>query len=124
MRRLIVSALVAGLMLVPVAAPAAGAPRNKNVTPVQATCDGKQYTVLSPDKANVNGAFHVVGVGPGKLISLTAFEPGTTNVLFTDQSNYPKEPNVTCTGTFNATDPSTGQQFSFDFQVQAYVRGL
>jgi hypothetical protein len=122
MRRTFIAALVVAAAALLSAGTALGAPSNKNAESIQATCDGTTFTVLNNDRANVNAVFHVVGRGPGKLISIQAYEPGTTNLIFEDQSNFPKEPNATCTGTISGTDPDTGEQFTFDFVVQAYLR--
>jgi hypothetical protein len=87
------------------------------VTPV--TCnDGKSYVGVSNTKANVNSVVHVVGTGHFKLVTLTAFFAGTTDVAFTDRGNYPKTPNITCNATF--TDPQSGQ--AFDVVVTGYLR--
>jgi hypothetical protein len=52
------------------------------------------------------------------VASLTAFEPGTTNISFTAVSNYRGPTNATCTGT-----ASEGGE-TFDFTVQAHLRGV
>jgi hypothetical protein len=115
-------------LVVPVLALLAFAPAsfaaNKNQQQVTATCDnGKTYTVTVNERSNINGVVKAAGLGPVKVISITAFAPGTSVVLFTDQSRFPKSANLTCHGTTTEVDPDTGEPFTFDFVVEVYARG-
>jgi hypothetical protein len=123
MRRACLATLFALAVASAAVAPAAAAPHNKNTALVQTQCDnGHNYTVRVNERSNINGAVHVEGVGPVKVVSLTAFEQGTSNVLFSDRSNFPKPANVTCTGTITEVDPDTGEPFTFDFEVTVYLK--
>ena len=114
-------ALAVGLVLA-AAAPAGAAPSNKNTETIQATCDGTTITIAAVRKdnetADLVSAGPIVGGGSVKVPSLTVFEPGTTNVIFTATSNYGGPTNATCTGTF-----SEGGE-TFDFTVQAHLVGV
>jgi hypothetical protein len=114
-------ALAVGLVLA-AAAPAGAAPSNKNTETIQATCDGTTITITGVRKdnetADLVSAGPIVGGGSVKVPSLTVFEPGTTNAIFTATSNYGGPTNATCTGTF-----SEGGE-TFDFTVQAHLVGV
>jgi hypothetical protein len=123
MKRLSLAVLLSVSLLAVLAMPAAAAPHNKNSQLVVADCDnGKTYTVDVNQRSNFNAAVHVEGVGPSKTISFTAFAPGTSDVLFSQTSNFPKAPNLTCTGTISQVDPTTGQVVTFDFVAEVYLK--
>jgi hypothetical protein len=114
-------ALAVGLVLAG-AAPAGAAASNKNTETIQATCDGTAITITAVRKdneiADLVSAGPIVGGGSVKVPSLTVYEPGTTNVVFTAESNYGGPTNATCTGTF------TEGGETFDFVVQAHLVGV
>jgi hypothetical protein len=123
MRRLIGLAVVIGLGVGFAASPASAAPTNKNSVEIIVTCDnGQQLTVHAVHKKNENAdlvsAGPIVGGGSSTVASLTAFEPGTTNVIFTAETRYGGPVNAECAGTFN----EGGQ--SFDFVVQVHLVGV
>ena len=45
-----------------------------------------------------------------------------SNVLFTDESNFPKQPNLTCRATFTGVDPDTGEPFTIDVEAKVYAK--
>jgi hypothetical protein len=114
-------ALAVGLVLA-AAAPAGAAPSNKNTETIQATCDGTTITITGVRKdnetADLVSAGPIVGGGSVKVPSLTVYEPGTTNVVLTAESNYGGPTNATCTGTF------TQGGETFDFVLQAHLVGV
>ncbi len=122
MRRLnvlIVSTAVAAAVVW--AAPASAAPSNKNTEVIQVNCDGRALTVTAVHKKNEGAdlvsAGALVGGGAATVASLTAFESGTTNVIFSAESHYGGPVNAECSGT--ATED--GQ--TFDFVVEAHLVG-
>jgi hypothetical protein len=120
-RLLLVAVLALGVALV-LAGSAGAAPSNKNASPITVFCDnGKTYSAVSNDRANVNGAIHVLGVGIFKLVTFDAFDPETHEFLFGDTSNFPKPANISCNGTFTGVDPD-GEEFTIDFTVTGYLR--
>ena len=114
-------ALAVGLVLAG-AAPAGAAASNKNTVTIQATCDGTAITITAVHKdneiADLVSAGPIVGGGSVKVASLTSYEPGTTNVIFTATTGYGGPTNATCTGT--ATE---GGQ-TFVFTLQAHLVGV
>jgi hypothetical protein len=121
-RRLLVCLLFSIITLLAVA-PIASA--NKNKTPSQVTCsNGQTYTAITNINSNINAAVIAAGVGPAKTVSFTGFAPGTTDVLFSNQTNFPKPDNLTCHGTLTQVDPDTGEPFTFDFVVEVYAKRI
>jgi hypothetical protein len=122
MKRTIFALLVASVLALSTTSPASAAPSNKNTETIQATCDGTTITITAVHKdnetADLVSAGSIVGGGSVKVASLTAFEPGTTNVIFTAVSRYGGPTNATCTGT-----ASEGGE-TFDFTVQGHLVGV
>jgi hypothetical protein len=119
-RRLLVCLLFSIVALLAVT-PFASA--NKNTNPTLVTCsNGKTYTAVTKVNSNINSSVLAVGVGPAKTISFTGFAPGTSEVLFSNQTNFPKPANLTCHGTLTQIDPDTGEPFTFDFVVELYAK--
>lgn len=124
MRRIIGIAVAAGVGLVGLAAsPASAAPSNKNTEVIHATCDGGQAFTISVvhkknDNADLVSAGPVVGGGSTTVASVTVYELGTTNVVFSADSHYGGPVNATCTGTL------TEGGDTFDFVVQAHLAGV
>jgi hypothetical protein len=106
----------------PTAAPEDPAPSNKNTVTIEATCDGTAITFSAVhhenETADLVSAGPIVGGGSVKVPSLTVYEPGTTNVVLTAESNYGGPTNATCTGTF------TEGGETFDFVLQAHLVGV
>ena len=96
----------------------ASASANKNQLLVPATCDGTSVTVRVNLQSNENAAAPVVGGGSFKAIEGHFFFAGTTEEAFSFTTNFPKPPNVTCTGSF--TDPESGQLL--DFTITGVLR--
>ena len=123
MKRLIILLAVSVVAFVALGTTAAGAaPSNKNTESFQATCDnGKTITISTVHKKNEtadsNSAGVIVGGGAAQAISITVFEPGTTNVIFTETTHHGGPANATCTGT-----GSEGGQ-SFDFVAVVHLTG-
>jgi hypothetical protein len=120
MKRAIVAAVFGGLIL-GLAAPVSAAPSNKNSIEIQADCGGQEITINvvhhTNETADLVAANPLVGGGVAKVKTLTGFEPGTTNELFSLTSKYRGPTNATCTGTFSE-GPDT-----FDFSVEVHLVG-
>lgn len=122
MRRLSVlivsSAIVAAVLWT---APAGAAPSNKNTEVIEATCDGRAITISAVHKKNENAdlvsAGPLVGGGSAKVTSLTAFAPGTTNVLFSAETHYGGPVNAECSGT------ATLEGQTFEFVTEGHLVG-
>jgi hypothetical protein len=115
MKRWYLAAIVAlGLTL----AASGSAAANKNQGPISATCDGKPVTVRVNFRSNNNAAAPVVGGGSFKVIEGHFFLHGTNQEVFSFTTNFPKEPSVTCNGSF--TDPMSGELL--DFTVTGVLR--
>jgi hypothetical protein len=103
-------------------APASAAPSNKNTETIHATCDGTAITISVVHKNNENAdlisAGPLAGGGATTVASITAFEPGTSNVVFAATSHYGGPVNATCSGTL-----SEGGE-TFDFIVQLHLVGV
>ena len=96
----------------------ASAAANKNQALVPATCDGQSVTVRVNQRSSENAAGPVVGGGSLKVIEGHFFIAGTSEEVFSFTTNFPKPPNVTCTGSF--TDPESGQLL--DFTITGVLR--
>jgi hypothetical protein len=114
---------VSALALVTLAAdPAVAAPSNTNTESFTATCDnGKTIAISTVHKnnetADSNSAGVIVGGGAAQAISITGFEPGTSNVIFTQTTHHGGPANATCRGTI-----SEGGE-SFDFVALVHLAG-
>jgi len=95
-----------------------GAAANKNKQVISATCDGQPVTVFVNTQSTQNAALRVQGGGSFKITEAHFFLAGTTEEAFSFATNFPKEPTVTCTGSF--VDPDTGTPL--DFVVQGVPR--
>jgi hypothetical protein len=115
MKRLVVPLVVAGV-LGALAGPASAIPNNKNTLTVPAICNGEEVVGTGIAHTPFDAALFVVGDGPLKVISFTAFDPVTGEAVFEETTQFPKEPNVTCTGTF--TLPGVG---TVDFELHGYL---
>jgi hypothetical protein len=112
--------LVAGVFMAALALSAAGpAAANKNRQEISAECsNGQPATVLVNVKANGNSAVPVVGGGSFKTTELRVFLQGTSVEVFSETTNFPKQPTVTCTGTFFSPEVEA----TVDFIVSGVLR--
>jgi len=98
MRKRLFAGMSAAALVLLTAGPAAA---NKNRGAISAECsNGQAVTVLVNFKANGNSAAPIVGGGSFKTSELHLFLAGTSEEVFSETTNFPKQPTVTCTGTF------------------------
>jgi hypothetical protein len=97
------------------------APSNKNTEVIHATCDGDAITISvvnhSNENANLVSAGPLIGGGAVKVVPIVAYEPGTTNVIFSAETHFGAPANAECTGTI------TEGGDTFDFVIQAHIAG-
>jgi hypothetical protein len=123
-KRAIAVAVLSGIGAFGLTAGTAGAaPSNRNTEVIQATCDtGQSITISVVHKQNeiadLVSAGPLVGGGVATVASVTAFAPGTTDVLFTVASKYGGPVNAECSGTL------TEGGESFDFVAQVHLVGV
>jgi hypothetical protein len=123
MRRALVLAVLGSLAMTALATgPARAAPSNDNTEVIQAICDGQAITIAIVHKKNENAdrvsSGPVIGGGSAKVASLTAFESGTTNVVFSAVSHYGGPTNAVCTHT------ATLGGEAVDVVVQVHLAGV
>ena len=124
MKRLsIVCVLMVAAFVVCAANPAGAAPSNKNSGQATLSCDNGQSLEITfiqhtNETADVTSAAPIVGGGGAvKLLSITAFAPGTTNELFTATTNFGGPETTTCHGT------ATEFGMTFDLTAHVFIAG-
>jgi hypothetical protein len=112
--------LLVGIFGVLLALNAAGsAAANQNRVSIPGTCnEGQPVTFLVNFKANGNSAAPIAGGGSLKTTELHLFLQGTSQEVFSETTNFPRQPTVRCTGTF--FDPEV--EATLDFTVTGMPR--
>ena len=110
---------LAGLLALAISMALAGtAAANKNKQTISASCNGGQpVTVFLNNRSNQNAAAPEGG-GSFKVTEGHFFLAGTSTEVFSFTTNFPRQPTLTCTGSF--LDPESGTPL--DFVVQGVLR--